>query len=164
MRRTPFTLLELFVVGTLAAGVLALTFHQPRVQAPEVLGAQLSNNGDGEGHAKQGDKVRGRDKRNFTIAGDVAGLYPGSTKHLVLLVSNPNNFAIRVVDLQVHVDDVDTACPVSAITAEPFSGMPDIAKDDSAFHTVELTMSTAAGDDCKNSTFHLTYSGTAEKA
>ncbi|HXJ63845.1 MAG TPA: hypothetical protein VNN79_08835 [Actinomycetota bacterium] len=102
----------------------------------------------------------------FFISGDATGLYPGGTVSLPLTVTNPNVAAILVNTLTVAVTGTDRpACPPTGSNpvSGGYTGPPFVVagNDGTATVTVPLTMPHAAGDECRGTTFTLTFGGTA---
>ena len=103
--------------------------------------------------------------KEFEIAGAMAGLYPGSSRSLVLTVTNPFKFAIEVTSLTVTVDGSDRAgCDASNLLVEGFSGSMIIPQGESRQQPVLVRMAPDARDACRAAIFGLTYGGGATRA
>jgi hypothetical protein len=143
--------------GAVLLGIgLSLTgqIHRPGSDA-RVLGEKLAGNGK--------DSGGGNDKKDFTIAGQVTGLYPGATRPLVLTLTNANNFAIRVSTLTVRVAHL-SGCAGANLEVAPYpAGSVVIPGNGTATTTLGVHMAADPPDACKDRTFDLTYSGTAVK-
>jgi hypothetical protein len=102
----------------------------------------------------------------FYISGDATGMYPGATVDLPLTVTNPNTAAIEVNSLTVSLTGSNRpACvpdPTNLTTAN-YAGPPFVVagNNGTAMVTVPLTMPHGAGDGCQDTTFTLTYGGSA---
>lgn len=99
----------------------------------------------------------------FTIAGNVAGMYPGLTAPMVLTVSNPKPFSIVVTSITTTIGDANAACSASNLTVTAFSGQLLVPGLGSAATTVHASMAKSAGDPCQGATFPLVYNGLASK-
>ncbi|MGH8973283.1 MAG: hypothetical protein ACRD0C_08760 [Acidimicrobiia bacterium] len=115
-------------------------------------------------------------KKDFGISGGAGQvLYPGVSTKLNLRISNPFNFAIRVVSLSVTAKDAP-GCPATNLetTGASFSRAVVVpansARSLSALVPAEdwpqlqLLNTNANQDSCKNVEFALNYEGTATKA
>jgi hypothetical protein len=130
----------------------------PASAKPNTLTGGSGDNGNGK---NQGG---GNDKKDFTIAGDVAGLYPGSSKALVVTLTNQNNFDIRVTSLSATVADPAGPCTAGVVRVDPLAGTVVVPKNGTATTTLTARMSDDPSNDCKSTSFGLTYTGTAVKA
>jgi len=101
---------------------------------------------------------------SFTIAGSVAGLYPGHTVPMVLIVTNPKSFSIVVTSITTTVGDASAACPASNLSVTAFSGQLLVPGLGSANTTVQVGMAQSATDTCQGATFPLVYGGLASKS
>jgi len=102
----------------------------------------------------------------FYISGDATGLYPGATVNLPLTVTNPNSAAIQVNSLTVSLSATDhPACvpDATSLTTSDYAGPPFVVPGNNGQATVALplTMPHGTGDACQDTTFTLTYGGTA---
>lgn len=165
----PRPLVAVAVAGTLL-GLTPVTPSSPAAsRAPSVLGTKLTaptgaTPGNGKNAVKPDDKVNGNDKKDFTIAGSVSGLYPGSARTLTVTVTNPNNFAIRVTSLTATVADPAGPCTAGAVQVPPMAGTFVVPGNGSAATTLTARMANNPPDACQSTTFGITYSGTADKA
>lgn len=113
------------------------------------------NNGNGNGESH----------KDFTISGSVPSLYPGATKQLVLTVSNPNNFAIKVTSLKVTTAGASTpGCTASSVVTDSLATPLVVDKDGTATTNVAIRMASDTPNACQGATFTLVYSGIGEKA
>jgi hypothetical protein len=153
-----------FAAAATAIVVVIVAQPAPRPQTPTtVLAAQLVGAGASQTTPGQ-SRVNGSDKRDFTISGQVDGLYPGARRGLVLTVANPNNFVISVQTLTVTVRAPSASgCPASTLSVAPFSGSLLVPANGTAARSVLVTMSPTAVNACQDVTFPLVYSGTAVK-
>lgn len=127
------------------------------------------------------------EKQAFGITGSVsAPLYPGTTQPLDLSFSNPNNSAIKVLDVTVAVSSNKSACSGSnldvlqggstkmgnkltfsnvTIPAGSTKKLSQLTGVTSA-ELVSIRFPNTSGnqDACKSTTFTFTYTGTAGKA
>jgi hypothetical protein len=101
---------------------------------------------------------------SFAIAGDIGGLYPGASRQLVLVVSNPQHFSIVVTSIQTVVGNASTSCSGSFLSVGTFAGQLQVPGNGHASVTVAVTLSHAAPDACQGAVFPLTYHGSAVKA
>lgn len=99
----------------------------------------------------------------FTIAGAANGLYPGLTKPLTLLVTNPQHFPIVVTSLIVTVHNASLGCTAANISVTPFSGTLSVGSQASASVTLHITLAHQAPDACQGAVFPLRYFGLAAK-
>ena len=100
---------------------------------------------------------------SFTIAGSVAGLYPGLTVPMVLTISNPKSFPIVVTSIKTTVGAASAACSASNLAVTAFSGQLLVPALGSAGTTVQVSMAQSASDVCQGATFPLIYLGLASK-
>jgi hypothetical protein len=122
-------------------------------------------------------------KKNFEISGTVAQPFsPGATRLVDLVISNPFNFDIKVVDVAITVNSVSTdgqpnpACSASdnLVTARAFNGTVIVPKNatrslsslgvpEAQWPMLEMPNLPVSQNACKSSTFHFSYTGTATK-
>ncbi len=110
----------------------------------------------------------------FTITGNVNGLYPAVWVRIPVRVTNPHNFTIYVESLTSSVASAPGACPASnfeflASTASPGSPIA-VPANASAFLVpvakqpqIRLKNLASNQDTCKGVSISLSYSGTATK-
>jgi hypothetical protein len=111
------------------------------------------------------DKTKDKEsKKDFTISGQASGLYPGASRPLVLTLANGNNFAIRVTVLAVAVANASTACAGTNVRVAPLATPVVVPANGTTTTTLTARMANNPPNACRNATFGLTYSGTAEKA
>lgn len=165
------------------AGVLALTGTDPVAQAVSGAGTQAATGGNGKGNngnggGNGGGNGSGSANKTFTISGTVAGLAPGVSTPLQLSVHNNASQAIRMRTLTVTAADVRTPsgsliCSGSnvllgaSMSSRSGSISPTnllVSGNGDASVVFPVRLSPAAGDACKNVTWRLTYTGTADQA
>lgn len=129
--------------------------------APQALGSNGVASGNPNG-AGGNTKDNGNDKKDFTIAGNVTGLYPGAVRPLVLTLTNPNNFPIQVASFAATVAGV-TGCAASNVRVDALAPGVVIPANGSTTATVQVRMADSPPNACQHATFGLTYSGTAVK-
>jgi hypothetical protein len=95
----------------------------------------------------------------FAIRGDVTGLYPGATKQYLVMLTNPNSFAIVVGEVSVRTDRGARGCGTQNLSSPGFRGSVLVPSHGSAAVTVPMTMSSKAPNQCQGVQFALTYSG-----
>lgn len=162
-----WTPLNVVVSGSLLLGLGAFAAGRPAADRPEeparVLGERLVGTGD-DGRGQGGAKPpKEEDKKAFAISGGVSGLFPGTTRPLVLTLSHANNFPIRVTALSVAVGGAGPGCPSSNLSVSPYGGAVTVPANGSATTSLDVTLSASAPDACRAGTWALTYSGTAVK-
>jgi hypothetical protein len=140
-------------------GIFSISLREPSRTSTDarVLGEQIlaaSNNGNSNA---------GQDAKKFVVTGTVAGLYPGAQRPLILTVSNPNNFDIKITSLTVNVGNAAPGCNAANLQVSEFSGSVIVPKDGTTTTTLQATMARGAGDSCQGATFPLSYGGTAVK-
>ena len=128
---------------------------------PKSQGTLTGGSGDNGNGKNNGG---GNDKKDFTIAGNVSGLYPGSSKTLTVTLTNQNNFAIRVLTLTATVADPAGPCTAGVVKVDPLSGTVVVPRNGTATTTLTARMANDPANACKSTTFGLAYKGTAEKA
>lgn len=123
-------------------------------------------------------------KSGFTISGDASALmYPGVTQTVNLVFTNPNNFDLKVLSVTITVQSGTTkvgnpnpGCvgTQNLVVARPFTG-PAVVPKNSTKSLSDLHVPTAqwpvvqmpnlpfSQDACQDTTFHMTYTGTATK-
>lgn len=148
----------------------AVPSPSPTASSPARLGGGLSGGGGSAGGSGAGCVDRDSSEmaclKNFTIAGNTAGLFPGGRVQLPLTVENPNQQDIRVTLLTVSVAGTSaSACSGSNLQTTSYTGPGFVVPGDGS-RTISLpvTMSRSAPDACQNVTFSLDYSGEAEMA
>ena len=157
--------LSLAVGTVLAGGTFALTnTASPQAAAPAASGAKGGGNAQGGGGSAQGGGNGNTEKgKNFTMSGAATGLYPGADRPLVLTVNNPDSQDIRVQSVTVQVSNATGQCPGSLLSVGSFTPFV-VAGRGSGTTTLQIHMSSAATNTCRNRTWTLTYTGTAVKA
>lgn len=103
------------------------------------------------------DTVR---RNEFTIGGNVSGLYPGKTAPLVLRITNPNGYAITVTSVSTQVTSLQSGCGSTNVAVSNFSGHLYLPANGTTHVTVLAHMAHSAPDACQGAHFLLTYSGT----
>lgn len=155
------------VAAAVAGALLGFVPVTPRAAEPAAAtnGTTAGGGSLTGGTAKdKGDKPNGEDKKDFTIAGNVSGLYPGSSKTLTVTMTNANNFAIRVTSLTAAVADPAGPCTAGVVRVDPMAGTVVVPKNGTATATLTARMANDPSNDCKSTSFGLAYSGTAVKA
>jgi hypothetical protein len=126
------------------------------------------------------------ENKSFGITGSVTGLFsPGVIQPLNLVLSNPYNFAITVSSVTVSVDPATTktsgapnpAClgttnltvtqQLAATVTLPPNGtksLSELSVDPANWPTLQMPDLPTNQDACKNTTFKLSYTGTATKS
>jgi hypothetical protein len=97
----------------------------------------------------------------FTISGKVAGLYPGKTLPLVLVVKNLRPFEITVESITTTVGKARPACTAKNLKVTTFVGHLRVQPKKSAKTTVKVTLLHAAPNGCEKAVFPFTYHGQA---
>jgi hypothetical protein len=100
----------------------------------------------------------------FKISGKLKGLYPGAKRGLVLVVHNPQTFAIVVTSITTTIASPSAGCQASNLVVGAFSGQLTVAAGGSAKASVPVLMQHGAPDACQGAVFPLTYSGLANQA
>jgi hypothetical protein len=151
-RATPFGLLVLLAV-------LTVGLAQSSVGADH---RALVGHGSSPGSASGGDPPTAPQNQmlgSFTIAGHVAGLFPGHTKRLVLTVTNPQAFAIVVTSMTTTVKVASVGCKASNLSISAFSGHLEVPAFGSAHTSVVASLAESAPNACAGSAFRLFYRG-----
>jgi hypothetical protein len=99
--------------------------------------------------------------RQFSIAGKVAGLFPGNSRPLVVTVKNPYPFEIVVTSITTTVKQPSAACIGSNLGVGGFSGHLLVPAFGTAKTTVVAALAQSAPDACIGAIFPLTYNGFA---
>jgi hypothetical protein len=105
-----------------------------------------------------------KDKKDYTISGSVSGLYPGASRPMNVLLSNPNNFPISVTLNPVSVGSGGSGCPGSNLRVDVPSTPVTVGTNGSTVVTLTVRMSNNPPNACKDAQFGLSYSGSAVKA
>lgn len=100
-------------------------------------------------------------RTSVSIAGSVAGLYPGGTLPLVLTVTNPGAGAITVTSIGTVVGKTSNLCRASNIHVTKFSGKLLVPATGKATTTVEVLMAHSAPNACQGAIFPFRYHGSA---
>ena len=101
---------------------------------------------------------------DFVIAGEVDGLYPGIQTTLATNVTNPQAFTIRVVSVDVTVDDANAGCSGAWLHFGRLAGPVDVLPGTMAAVPVPLEMDFAAPEACREASWPLTFVATAVDA
>lgn len=111
------------------------------------------------------------DKGVFGISGSVTELVPGTTRPLVVTITNPNGYAIDVLSVTTTVGSPGGGCPAGSLVVPPYaySSGPAVSAPGKGSTTLTLSAQyvdslTADQSGCRGATFPLTFTGTAEKA
>lgn len=111
--------------------------------------------------------------RSFGISGDVDDIYPTYAGTLRVIFTNPHRFEIVVTELDARLDT--GACGV-AVPADVFSlddSLPGTGVTvprrvgntmGTSFIDIALAVTNGLPDECQNTSFPITYSGTAIRA
>jgi hypothetical protein len=97
----------------------------------------------------------------FSIAGNVAGLYPGRTLPLVLSVTNSQASAITVTSILTTVGNASSVCTAKYVKVTHFAGHLHLGPKKTAKTTVKVTLLHSAPNRCQDAVFAFTYSGQA---
>jgi hypothetical protein len=100
---------------------------------------------------------------NFAITGNVAGLFPGASRSLVLSVFNPEPFTIVVTSVTTTVGSPSLQCPGTLMTVTPFSGKRSVPAHGAGQVTVTASLDHSAPNACQGVTFPFHYTGLAKK-
>ncbi len=106
----------------------------------------------------------GAASRSFSIAGTVAGLYPGGARLLVLTVINPQRYAITVASISITAGSASSSCPAADVSVSAFAGHLPVGAGRTASTTVTMTMRHSAPDSCQAAVFPLNYRGLAVRS
>jgi hypothetical protein len=136
------------------------------------------NNGNGNGNAN-GNCVQGSDNKTFTVTGSITQLVPGAPRNISLSLTNNASQAINVRTITVQAADGRDALGVVVCTATNLLlGTAGTAGSGTISPTAlqiaggatttgvnfPVRLAPTAGNGCKNVTWQLTYSGTADQA
>ena len=102
--------------------------------------------------------ARGADE--FTVGGDIAGLYPGAEMTLDAEVTNPFPFAIRVVSVSVAVADAGPGCPASVLSVSGSTDAVEVPAGRVGIVPLDVRMSSDAPDACQGATWPLRFTAT----
>lgn len=148
--------------------------------SPHTYDVSTTNNGqhqfwvvavDGDGNrspeAKYKWKVAKRSPAEFTIAGSVSGLVPGTWLAIPVRITNPNAQAITVTSLAVTVAGT-ASCGSANFETQP-SAVPFVVPGNATDHSVpapnqpriRLKNLAASQDSCKSQTVRLSFHGSA---
>ena len=100
----------------------------------------------------------------FSISGSMKGLFPGTSRPLVLIVSNPLKSAIDVTSIKTTVGAASNSCRASNVKVSSFAGKLLVHAGGKAKVTVHVTMARAAPNACQGKLFPFHYSGSATEA
>lgn len=93
----------------------------------------------------------------FTIAGEVDGLFPGAVATLEARVTNPHPFAIRVSAVAVTVADAAPGCPASMLEVGESAGSVVVAGGSSGIIPLDVRMHLNAPDACQGAIWPLRF-------
>jgi hypothetical protein len=97
----------------------------------------------------------------FTVWGDIDGLYPGAVATLDAHVANPWDASIEVISVVVDVADAAPDCPGSTLSFAPTARSVIVAARSQAVVPLEVRMDAAADDACRGVTWPLEFSARA---
>jgi hypothetical protein len=97
----------------------------------------------------------------FSIAGDVAGLYPGKTLPLVLFVTNRQASAITVTSITTTVGNSSSVCTAKYLKVTHFGGHLHVGPKKTAKTSVKVTLLHSAPNGCQGAVFPFSYAGQA---
>ena len=160
LRATLFGMVALLSV--LAVGLGASLVGSPTSQIV-LVGYGSSSSESALGATGSPSGLQAQTSGSFTIAGNVAGMFPGRTVPMLLTVNNPKSFPIVVTSITTTVGNASAACPASNLSVTPFAGQLTVPSLGSAVTTVVVSMALSATDGCQGATFPLVYSGLASK-
>lgn len=111
----------------------------------------------------------GAAQKPFTMTGSVSDLKPGQPTHLPVVVTNPNNQAIKIETLTTSVGNASADCTASNLSvgaynaSTPGSLTYTVPGNGSATVILPIEFADTAGnqDACKGLTFPLYFDGTA---
>jgi hypothetical protein len=169
-RRYANTMLTTAVLTTALGVGLAMHLARPRpgsqpVQLTVVTVAGVTTSGALAGNTNSGGDT-------FAIsATTVTGLYPGATRSLVLTLSNPYSFDIKVTDLSATLTGTSSAgCPASSanLVVGRYQGPPALpltiaGSTIKPAGAIPLSMPRTVFNACQGVTFTLRLTGTATK-
>lgn len=110
------------------------------------------------------DAGRGTVPGTFGVSGSVDGLYPGGSRMLELVVTNPNAFPIVLSDVSTSVEGAGPNCPAGSIAVGSMNSRVLVPAASSTRTNLPVKMSRSATDDCQGATFPLTFTATATEA
>ena len=114
-------------------------------------------------HSQADDSVLTSSRKgSFTISGHVLGLYPGSTAHLTLTISNRNSFPIKVASIRVKAGNAP-GCARSNLVVKSFRGSLRVAAERRRRLQLPISMRSTAPDACVGAQLPLRYTGKAVK-
>jgi hypothetical protein len=99
--------------------------------------------------------------RTLVLSGHVSGLFPGSTRPLVLRIRNRNAFAVRVVSTRVVVRDASSRCRSSNLRVSRFRGSLRVRARQTGTLRLLVQMTPAAPNACQRAVFPLTLTARA---
>jgi hypothetical protein len=100
-------------------------------------------------------------EENFTITGEVGGLYPGAETTLNAQVTNPQPFPIRVTSVAVRVRDASPGCPASMLEIRGSENAVEVPPGATRSVRLDVRMDRSAPDACQGATWPLEFTGTA---
>ncbi len=121
-----------------------------------VLGTALMG-----GLAGAGAAVAAPAQEEFTVSGDIDGLYPGAVATMDAHVENPWDVAIEVTSVVVHVADANPGCPGSVLDVAATTESVTVAPLSEAVVPVEVAMDAGAGEACRGATWPLEFTARA---
>lgn len=100
-------------------------------------------------------------QEEFTVSGDIGGLYPGAVATMDAHVFNPWDVAIEVTSVVVHVSDANPGCPGSVLDVAATTESVTVAPRSEAVVPVEVAMDAGAGEACRGATWPLEFTARA---
>lgn len=98
---------------------------------------------------------------DFTVSGEVHGLYPGVEATLAATVVNPQSVELLVTSTDVDVGDASAQCPADVLT---FAGAAQdvlIAAGETGTVPIPVRMAADAPDTCQGASWPLTFHASA---
>lgn len=168
-------LLTLLLLGGLAVGSGIVTSPSPSTGSARggshALVAKGSNGNTitGTDNCVVPSNSNGNCRKTFGVrVGDIGPIYPGQTRHLPVVWSNPNSFDIQVVSYSLSVNvptGSSSTCPASSLQVADgkVSLNPAVAvvRNGSSSSSVPVTLPVSAPEGCQQVPFSITVDATA---
>jgi len=97
--------------------------------------------------------------KDFLIAGEVTGLYPGGQSEVPVEVQNPNSSELMVTDISVVASDGSTQCGAAYLSVGNIGGPVAVPPLGRATIRLPVSLAESAPDACQGVTFPLVFSG-----
>jgi len=103
--------------------------------------------------------ARAADVEQFSISGEIDGLYPGFVGTLPVVLRSESSRPLRVTQVHVRVSDAGPGCPATMLSVADTDLHLVLEPNVQTVVPVEVRMVRTAPDTCRGATFALAFTG-----